>query len=255
MLLSEHDVIEYLGGFFWPFMRLTGVFLIAPVFGNNLLPVQVRVLFSVVLAACLASWDGPWPALPATGVGLMAAGMIGISFGFMLGLVGQIVVAAVAGAGEMAGFALGINFATLAGIASPGVAPVMYDVFQWAGWLVYLGLGGPFWIMEAVAKSFHTLPAGIPSLTALPALLAYSGSILRDAVLLALPALAAGLAVNVVVGIANALASQLNIFSIGFPLLFLGGIWVVASALFFIEPTALDLIRQGTVVLTTLAHG
>jgi flagellar biosynthetic protein FliR len=78
---------------------------------------------------------------------------------------------------------------------------------------------------------------------------------LRDAVLLALPALAAGLVVNIVTGIANALASQLNIFSIGFPLLFLGGIWIVASSLFFIEPVAVELIRQGTAMLAALMHG
>jgi flagellar biosynthetic protein FliR len=255
MLLTDQDVMGYLGSFFWPFVRLTGVMLITPIFSSSLIPVQFRVLLIVALAGCLAVWDGPWPALPSTMVGLMLAAMIGIAFGFMLGLVGQIVVAAIAGAGEVAGAALGLNFATTAGIASPGLSPVLGDVYQWAAWLVYLGLGGPFWTMEAVAKSFHTLPAGIPDLTAIALLYTYSGAILRDAVLLALPALAAGLVVNIVTGIANALASQLNIFSIGFPLLFLGGIWIVASSLFFIEPVAIELIRQGTAVLTALMHG
>jgi flagellar biosynthesis protein FliR len=255
MLLTEQEVMGYLANFFWPFVRLTGVILVTPIFSNSLIPVQFRVLLLVLLAACLAAWDGPWPSLPSTMVGLMVAGMIGITFGFMLGLVGQVVIAAVAGAGEVAGAALGLNFATTAGVASPGLSPVLSDVYQWAAWLVYLGLGGPFWTMEAVARSFHALPAGLPDRTALASLFAYSGSILQDSVLLALPALAAGLVVNVVTGIANALASQLNIFSIGFPLLFLAGIWVLASSLFFIEPVAVELIRQGTTVLTMLMHG
>lgn len=255
MLLTDHEVIGFLSSFFWPFVRLMGVFLIAPIFGSNLLPVQFRILLAVVLAGCLAVWGGPWPALPSTMVGLVIAGSIGVSFGFMLGLVGQIIVAAVAGAGEVAGFALGINFATLVGIASSGETPVLSQVFQWAGWMVYLGLGGPFFTMEAVAKSFHSVPAGIPSITAMGSLFVFGGTVLQDATLLALPALAAGLAINVVVAIANALASQLNIFSVGFPLLFLGGIWVVASTLFYIEPVAIDLIRQGGTVLTALTHG
>jgi len=255
MLLTSQEVMRYLGSFYWPFMRLTGVFLFAPIFGNSLLPVPFRVLFATMLAACLAAWGGPWPALPANLVGIMLSGFIGISFGAMLGLVGQVVVAAVAGAGEMAGFALGINFATLAGIATPGEVPVLAQIFQWAGWLAYLGLGGPFWIMEAVARSFHTLPAGIPALGALRSLFVYGGAILFDAVLLALPALAAALALNAMVSIANALATQLNIFSIGFPLLFLGGIWLVANALFFIEPVAVSLMQQGTTVLSALIHG
>ena len=255
MLLTEQEVMGYLGSFFWPFVRLTGVILVTPIFGNSLIPVPFRVLLIVLLAACLAAWDGPWPALPSTMIGLMTAAMIGIAFGFMLGLVGQIVVTAIASVGEVAGAALGLNFATTAGIASPGLTPVLSDVFQWAAWLVYLGLGGPFWTMEAVARSFHTLPAGLPDRAALASLFAFSGSILQDAVLLALPALAAGLVVNIVTGIANALASQLNIFSIGFPLLFLSGIWILATSLFFIEPVAAELIRQGTSVLAVLMHG
>lgn len=255
MLLTDQQVIGFLSSFFWPFTRLMGVFLVAPIFGSSLLPVQFRVLLAVVLAGCLAAWGGPWAALPPTMIGLMLSAAISISFGFMLGLVGQIIVAAVTGAGEVAGFALGINFATLVGIASPGETPVLSQVFQWAGWMVYLGLGGPFFTMEAVAKSFHSVPAGIPDIGAIGSLFAFGGAIFQDATLLALPALAAGLAINVVVAVANALASQLNVFSIGFPLLFLGGVWVIASTIFYIEPVAIDLIRQGGTLLTMLTHG
>lgn len=251
MLITEPALLQYLGDAFWPFMRLTGVFLTAPLLGNAILPVPFRVL----LAACLASWGGPWPPFPAAPGAVLFSGLVELAFGALMGLIGQIVVAAIASAGELASFALGISFATANGLTTNAAAPVLYDILQWAGLLVYLGLGGPFLVLEAVNRSFHTLPAGVPDAANLRDLVDYGGAVIRVAVPLALPALAASFAMNAVIGLANTLAPQFNIFSIGFPLLFLGGIWVLAASLFFVEPVAVDLLQQGLAVMAGLMHG
>lgn len=255
MLITTPALLQYLGDAFWPLMRLTGVFLTAPILGNAVLPVPFRVLLAALLAACLAAWGGPWPPFPAAAGLVLFSGAVEIAFGALIGLVGQIIVAAIASAGELASFALGISFATASGLATETAAPVLYTIFQWAGLLVYLGLGGPFLVMEAVNRSFHTLPAGIPDAANLRDLVDYGAVTIRASLLLALPSLAAGFAMNAVIGLANTLAPQLNIFSIGFPLLFLGGIWVVASSLFFVEPLAIDLLREGLSVMAGLMHG
>ncbi len=255
MLITEPALLQYLGDAYWPFMRLTGVFLTAPVLGNSIVPVPFRVLFAALIAVCLAAWGGPWPPLPAAAGAVMLSGAIQLAFGALIGLVGQIIVAAIASAGELGSFALGISFATATGLATDQAAPVLYDVFQWTGLLVYLGLGGPFLVIEAVNHSFHTLPAGIPDAISLRALVDYGGATIRIALLLALPVVAAGFAMNSVIGLANTLAPQLNIFSIGFPLLFLGGIWIIAASLFFVEPVAIGLLQEGLAVMAGLAHG
>ncbi|HUC18850.1 MAG TPA: flagellar biosynthetic protein FliR [Acetobacteraceae bacterium] len=255
MLISEHALLQYLGDGFWPFMRLTGVFLTAPVLGNSILPVPFRVLLSALVAGCLAGWGGPWPSFPSGAGAVIFSGAVQLAFGALMGLVGQIVVAGIAGAGELASLALGINFATASGLTTGQATPVLSNMFQWVGLLVYLALGGPFLVMEAVNRSFQTLPAGIPDALSLRALVDYGGAALRVALLLSLPALAAGFAMNAVIGLANTLASQLNIFSIGFPLLFLGGIWILAASLFAVEPLAADLLREGLALMAALAHG
>jgi flagellar biosynthesis protein FliR len=255
MLITEPALLQYLGDAFWPFMRLTGVFLTAPLLGNAILPVQFRVLLAALLAGCLAAWGGPWAPFPAAPGAVLLSGAIEIAFGALIGLVGQIIVAAVACAGELASFALGISFATANGLTTNAAAPVLYDILQWAGLLVYLGLGGPFLVLEAVNRSFHALPAGVPDAASLRDLVDYGGAVIRVSVLLALPALAASFAMNAVIGLANTLAPQLNIFSIGFPLLFLGGIWVLAASLFFVGPVAADLLQEGLAVMAGLMHG
>lgn len=255
MLITQHAVFAYLGDAFWPLMRMTGVFLTAPIFGNSAVPVPFRVLLATLISACLAAWGGPWPPLPPTTAGVFFSGAVGIAFGASIGLVGRIVVAAVASAGELASLALGVSFATASGLSSETTAPILYDVLEWAGLLVYLGIGGPFVVMQAISHSFHTIPAGIPAAVSLRDLAVYGGVIIRASLILALPAIAASLAMNAVIGLANALAPQLNIFSIGFPLLFLGGIWILAVSLFFVEPIAARLLHEGATVMAALAHG
>jgi flagellar biosynthesis protein FliR len=255
VLITEHQVMAALAAFFWPFTRLTGAFLTAPVLGNAVLPVPFRVALSALLAGCLAAWGGPWPPLPNDIPAIALYGFLQITFGAGIGLVGQIIVSAIASAGEVASYALGMNFATLTAVFTNTAPPVLYDVFYWIGLLVYLGLGGPFWIMEAVQHSFASNPLGIPTAISLRELYLFGGTILTSSVTLALPVLAAGLALNAVTGLANALSPQLNIFSIGFPLLFLGGIWVLALSIFSIEPVAVDLFRRGAAALGAWSSG
>ncbi|TMV87240.1 flagellar biosynthetic protein FliR, partial [Thioclava sp. BHET1] len=123
--------------------------------------------------------------------------------------------------------------------------PILYNILNMTGMLVYLGAGGMFWTILAVAKSFQTSPSGIPTQFALQDLMAYAGVILTSGTILALPALAAALALNLSIGLANALSPNLNVFSVGFPILFLGGIWVIGSSIFYIEPMVGQLLVSG----------
>ncbi len=249
LLIPQHELLAWIGAVYWPFLRMTGVLLTAPVLGSNVLPVFFRILLSAVFAVCLAAWGGPWPPLPQGVFALMGEGTLQIVAGAGIGLTGMIIVSAIASGGEIAGAALGLNFATITGLNPDQTPAVLYNIFYWTGLLVYLGLGGMIMTIHAVSLSFHTFPAGPPSAPALHNLANFAGSIIETGVLIALPAIAASLALNAVTGLANALAPQINIFSIGFPLLFLGGIWIIATSLFSIEPIAVHLMTQAAKVL------
>lgn len=252
LLIPAHVLMSWFAAAFWPFLRMTGVFFTAPVLGSTTIPVLHRVLMSALFAACLAAWDGPWPPLPHGDMGIIYAGMIQISFGGCIGLVGSVIVATIGGAGEIAGAAIGANFARTTGLNDSSAPPTLYNILYWAGLLVYLGAGGMFLTISAVARSFHSCPSGIPSAMALHQIADYVGMILESGVTLALPALAAALALNIAIGLANALSPSLNIFSVGFPVLFLGGIWVVGSSIFFVEPIVGHLMLTGVHRLSML---
>jgi|AAFZ01.1.fsa_nt_gi flagellar biosynthetic protein FliR len=245
-------IMAWLAAAFWPFLRMTGVFLTAPVLGSRNIPVLHRVLMSALFAACLGAWGGPWPPLPDNVIAIIYAGLVQISFGAGLGLVGRIIVSTIGAAGEIAGAAIGSNFARTSGLDLSSEPPVLYNILNMTGLLVYLGAGGMFWTILAVAHSFRSFPSGLPSQLALHELASYAGVILSSGTILALPALAAALALNLSIGLANALSPNLNIFSVGFPILFLGGIWVIGSTIFFIEPMVGQLMVAGAHALSQL---
>lgn len=255
MLLTTHEVMGWLGDFFWPFMRLTGLLLISPFFGNAVIPSLVRVGLSALLAIGLAAWMPHWAPLPDSVPAVILAGSLQIFVGFLVGIGAQMIVTAVAGAGEMAGFTVGTSFATLSLLSTDGAPPVLYDAFYWVGLLVYIGIGGPFWIMEAIHRSFVTLPSGIPTQIGLMNIVDLGGTLLKVAVILALPIMAAGLAMNAVTGLANILAQQLNIFSVGFPLLFLGGIWVLTISVFRVAPAVESMMQTTLHAVGVLVSG
>jgi flagellar biosynthetic protein FliR len=240
MVLSEANVMLWLGHFLWPFLRITGLFLTAPLYNSPLIPGMVKSLMAAGFAACLALWLPNLPPFPSDPPAAIFAAMTQIAYGALLGMTMQIVVAAISSAGEIAGLAMGLSFAELQFRQSAGATPVLYDIMVWAGLLGFMAAGGPIWMFAALAHSFaHGI--GVAPLSSWVALSMLGSNLFSTAVALALPVLAVSLAVNITVGLATAFAPSLNLLSIGFPLLILAGLWVMLASLPAVGPAALHL--------------
>lgn len=251
MVLNETTVLLWLGHFLWPFLRITGLFLTAPLYGSALIPGQVKALLAAAFAAALALWLPNLPPFPADPPAAIYAGITQITYGALLGMTMQIVIAAISSAGEIAGLAMGLSFAELQFRQSTGATPVLYDIMVWAGLLGFMAAGGPVWMFAALAHSFdHGITvAPLSSWTSLAEL---GGTLFSAAVALALPVLAVSLAVNFTVGLATVFAPSLNLLSIGFPLLILTGLWAMLASLPAIAPAAQHLTATCTEALTAL---
>lgn len=243
MVLNEATVMLWLGHFCWPFLRITGLFLTAPLYGSALIPGMVKAMLAAAFAAALALWLPNLPPFPTEPIPAIYAGITQITYGAVLGMVMQIVIAAISSAGEIAGLAMGLSFAELQFRQSAGATPVLYDIMVWAGLLGFMAAGGPVWVFAALAHSFdHGI--GVAPLSSWVALAQLGGTLFAAAVALALPVLAVSLAVNFTVGLATVFAPSLNLLSIGFPLLILTGLWVMLASLPAIGPAAQHLTNH-----------
>ena len=255
MVLNQQTVLLWLGHFLWPFLRITGLFLTAPLYGSAMIPAMVKSILAAAYAAALALWLPHLPAFPGDPLSAIFTGIAQIAYGAMMGMVMQIVLAAFSSAGEIAGLAMGLSFAELQFRESTGATPVLYDIMFWAGLLGFMAAGGPVWLFAALAHSFDH-GVGIAPLNSWGDLAMLGGTLFSAAVGLALPVLAVGLCVNITVGLTTVFAPSMNLLTIGFPLLILAGLWALAASIPAIGPAAQHLTFTCMRALTALLpHG
>lgn len=222
----------WLGHFLWPFLRITGIMLTAPIIGSSMVPNVVKAILAAAYAAALAGWLPNLPAFPDNLFGAMYIGIIQIAFGAMIGMVMQVVISAVACAGEIAGLSMSLSFSELQFRAATGSTPVLFDMMLWAGMIGFLVAGGPEWMFAALVHSFDH-GVGLNGFASCADLAGMGEVLFRAAVCLSLPVMMITLCINLTVGFTTVFAPQINILSIGFPLLILAGIWVMSDSVLY----------------------
>jgi flagellar biosynthetic protein FliR len=202
----------------WPFFRIAGVMMVAPVFGARLVPVRVRLALSVALTVVLA------PVLPtaarvfepslATGLVLAQELLLGVAMGFCL----QMIFDALIIAGQTIAMGMGLGFATMVDPQRGVSVPVIGQFFVILGMLIFLALGGHLATLRLLADSFELLPLGDPfPMGSIWLLISWGSEMFAGAVRIALPAATALLVVNIAFGVMSRAAPTLNLFAVGLP--------------------------------------
>jgi flagellar biosynthetic protein FliR len=150
--------------------------------------------------------------------------LVGAVLGFSLQLFFQ----AFAVAGQIVAIQMGMGFASMVDPANGVSVAVIGQFFTMLVTLLFLSMNGHLVVFEVLTESFTTLPVGSGLMTAHYWELAGKlGWVLGAALLLVLPAVTALLVVNIAFGVMTRAAPQLNIFSIGFPLTLVLGLFIV----------------------------
>lgn len=216
--VSFDQLHAWLTAFLWPFMRLSGFFMAAPLLGHSAVPNRVKIGLAALLCIVVAPGLPPLPAAPVwswAGLGIVVEQtLIGVAMGLAL----RVMFTVVQAAGEFIGLQMGLAFATF---VSPDGANTMIlsRLFYMITLLMFLAVNGHLIVIDTLATSFQTLPVGTSGLNpnGFEMLVRYGGTIFVSGLLLALPLVAALLIVNLSLGILNRSAPQLTVFSVGFP--------------------------------------
>lgn len=226
MNFTGAELTSWLATLLWPFMRIGAMFAAAPIFSARSVPVRIRVLLAFVISWVLLPVIPEPPAVDLiSGEALLISVyqvLIGVAMGFIL----QMVFAAFIVAGQSIAAAMGLGFASIIDPQNGLQVPVVSQIFLIMATLVFLALNGHLIIIEVLAKSFNTLPVGplAPTAGGLWQLVLWGGDMFAGGVLIALPAVAALLLVNLAFGVTSRAAPQLNIFAVGFPVMIMVGI-------------------------------
>lgn len=220
------ELTSWLATLLWPFMRISAMFAAAPIFSARSVPVRIRVMLAFIISLILV------PVIPKPPVVELISGealiislsqvLIGLAMGFIL----QMVFAAFVIAGQSVATAMGLGFASIIDPQNGMQVPVISQIFLIMVTLIFLALNGHLIFIEVLANSFHNLPIGpfAPSREALWQLIIWGSDMFAGGMLIALPAVAALLLVNLAFGVTSRAAPQLNIFAVGFPVMIMVGI-------------------------------
>lgn len=247
LVVSEQALMQFIGQYIWPLMRIGGLFLAMPVVGAQTITPRIRVLLALFVTALVVPM---LPAPPQVDLFSMAAMvmvtqelLIGIALGFAL----QIVLHVFVLAGQYIAMKMGLGFASMNDPSSGVTTTVVSQFYLLMSTLLFLSFNGHLIAIDILVQSFDSLPIGSGGVNLQSFwMLANMGSWMFGAALvIALPIFTALMLVNMAFGAMNRSAPQMNVFTVGFPMALIFGLFVTWVSLSAFLPVFELIMQEG----------
>jgi len=225
MNITGTELTGWLASVLWPFMRIGAMFAAVPIFSARSVPVRIRILLSFFIAWILVPVIPKPPVIDLISAEAVLISVNQVLIGLAMGFILQMVFSAFVIAGQSIAMAMGLGFASIIDPQNGVQVPVVSQAFLIMVTLVFLALNGHLLLIEVLAESFQRLPVGplVISNDGLWQLVSWGSNMFVGGMLVALPAVAALLLVNLAFGVTSRAAPQLNIFAVGFPVMIMVG--------------------------------
>ena len=234
MSIAMPALLGMFSDFVWNLLRVAGFFMVVPIFGNQLVPARVRILLSAGVALALTPVLGDHPDVSNWDIGMLMtlAGqmLVGIGLGFATIIFFQLFVIA----GQFVGMQMGLGFASMVDPGNGVQVTVWSQFFLMLVTLSFLALNGHLVLLQVLVEGYKAYPIGASMDLSTFAfdIAGLGGWMFLGGVIIAIPAIASLLIVNLAFGVMNRSAPQLNVFSLGFPFSLLFGLVVIWFLLF-----------------------
>ncbi|ATX82932.1 flagellar biosynthetic protein FliR [Mariprofundus ferrinatatus] len=201
-------------------IRVSCLLILMPVLGHRLVPAQVKIGLSALLAILLyPAVANSLPQMPATPLALMLVAIQEILIAAMLAMVAQLIFAAAQFAGQVMGYQMGL---AIANVFDPTTSAQISIVGQFSivlSMLIWLSAGAHNAFLFALADSFDLLPIGQPlDVSGFLALNEMASSMFVLALRLVAPMLLLLFFLYVALGLLSRAVPQIQVFFVSFPL-------------------------------------
>ncbi len=231
MEISVNEMVRLLSSLMWPLLRIGSFVLATPIFGAKSVQVRSRIILALAIAWILAPIIEVPEVNPLSAAGLLIS-LQQIALGLGMGFIFQMAFATVIIAGQSIAMAMGLGFASAIDPQNGVQVPVVSQFYLILATLVFLAIDGHLLLIQTIHHSFELLPVGAPWPRELAWKIVLWGSYMfASGLMIALPALASLLLVNLAFGVITRSAPQLNIFAVGFPITLLTGFALILLSL------------------------
>lgn len=244
MVVSLNPILMYMMPWLMVLFRISGIFVIAPVFGSKTIPARIKVFMALGLSFCvfplLLDGDGmPSSAIHASIMAnnlplwlIVGAIAMELLVGIVIGYGASLPVLGMQVGGRVCDQQMGMS---IGGVFNPEInedSGVVSEIFFVVALSVFLIIGGHRAILTAVVGSFNVIPLGgfKPDGHVLELIIGLVSSMFTLAFRVAAPLLCIMFLQMVAMGFIARTVPQLNILSIGFPLrILLGATMLIGS--------------------------
>lgn len=215
--------------------RIGPLFLLAPMFSSQLIPMRAKGVIAAGLAVGLspvALGDAkiPLDVAPFTEL-LLKEMLVGLAFAFALGAL----FAAVSVAGSFLDTLIGFSYGSLVDPVTGTQTAVLSQAYALVGVLVLIAIGGDQLIIRGLGRSYELVP--LLATPSLPAMVAGAQDafviVFLAALELSAPVILAIVITDAAFGIVSRVVPQLNVFAVGFPAKVGVGLLMIAVSLPF----------------------
>jgi flagellar biosynthetic protein FliR len=214
--------VNYFQIFLLIFARIIGIFATAPLFSSGTIPLRIRAVAAVYIAACIFPVTvRTFPSVPenifAYGLLIAAEAFIGILIGFLL----SVIFAAFQLATRFFSFQMALGIAEVIDPLSEIGITLVGQLWTVMGLMVFIAIDGPNMLVMAGVESFQRIQIfslAENSQAIMTVVLNAFGAMFIVALKLSFPILITLFLVSVVLGLLAKAAPQMNIFMVGFPI-------------------------------------
>lgn len=202
------------------FARLIGFFRFAPIFNRKDFPALVKVPFALLVTIFIVPFLSPEKVFTQCN-SFMLSILLNVVVGAMIGYMAQLITIAIDCGAEMINMQMGLTSATTLDPTTSAQVSILTKMFSLMGILIFIHLGGVYWLFKALLRSFEIFPMysshiPLPQLIKMDLLIKMSSNTLYMGLQIASPVLLATLAQDIILGVISRTAPQVNVFQLSF---------------------------------------
>lgn len=201
------------------FARMLGFILLAPVFSRKEIPSIAKVGLVFLLTITMTSVVKP--PMPPSNNSLALSLLLNVAVGAMIGYMARLILIAVDAGADMINMQMGLSSAMVLDPTTQSQISILEKLFAIFGALLFIQLGGIYWLFKALMRSFELFPiyaTSIPltKIVNMDYLIQMTSNVLYMGLQIASPVLLATLGQDIILGIISKTAPQVNVFQLSF---------------------------------------
>lgn len=229
MAVEIETIMQYLADLLLPFMRISGLFAAMVGLSAKSVPMTTRALLTLFLAVLIIPVIPPVKVVELVSVGTFLLVLQQIIIGVALGFISNMVLNTFVLAGQVVAMQTGLGFASIVDPVNGINVPAVGQFYLILATLLFWALDGHLAMIRMIVMSFEAFPVGEAWFAPeqFRDIAHWAGWMFISALTLSLAPIVSLLIVNLAFGVMTKAAPQLNIFSIGFSIAQIMGLFII----------------------------